>query len=222
MSLLHRLQALDPAATLARPAPRTLAWLTGQSNPASARLSAAQARLLAAVVAPGWQAVPSNFPYNQGALGLASPEPWLPLASWRNAAQFVALLLRPATGPACARHLQPLLDATTTQLVLLCGSCGLQLFYAALPWLHVPPGLRLHLVALGPAALRRPAHPQVAVTVVRGRGDWLSRCLCALPTDHALPGGHLDYALRPETARVLRQVLGNYAAPPALAAGQQP
>lgn len=210
---LRRLTGYDPAATLAQPGRRLVAWLTGQSTYGPASLSPSQQALLRALAAPGWTTLPANFPYNQAALSADYQEAPLLLASGRNGAQFAAALGSAAFGRACARHLQPLLDATAEQLVLLCGSCGLQLFYAALPWLRVPPSLRIQLVALGPVCLQPRQHPQVTVAVVQGRRDWLSRGFCWLPTAHRVPGGHLDYGARPEVVAVVRALLGFFAEP---------
>ena len=210
---LRRLARYDPAATLAQPSRQLVAWLTGQSTYGPAGLSASQRALLQAVSSPEWVALPANFPYNQVALRADHQEAPLLLASGRNGAQFAAALGSATFGKACARHLQPLLDATTERLVLLCGSCGLQLFYAALPWLQVPPGLRVQLVGLGPVCLRYRQHPQVEVAVVQGRRDWLSRGGCRLPGQHWVPGGHLDYGARPEVVAVVRELLGFFAKP---------
>ena len=206
---LNRLRHYDPANSLARPNSHAVAWLTGQSDYGSACLSPAQAAVLRAIGAPGWVGLAANFPYNQAAVSADyQPAPLLP-ASVRNGAQFIAALSSTAFRRACARHLQPLLDATTSRLVLLCGSCGLQLFYAALPWLRVPAGLQIQLVGLGPVCLRHYAHPQVAVAVVQGRHDWLSRSLCRLPCHYRVPGGHLDYAGLPELPALIRQLIKN-------------
>jgi hypothetical protein len=164
---------------------------------------------LRAVTALGWVSLEANFPYNQAALAAGyRPAPLL-AASVRNSAQFVAALGSPAFRQACARHLQPLLDATTSRLVLLCGSCGLQLFYAALPWLRVPTGLRIQLLGLGPVCVRHQSHPQVAVAVVQGHRDWLSRGLCRLPCNYRVPAGHLNYAGLPELPDIIKRLLGH-------------
>jgi hypothetical protein len=206
---LHRLRRYDPANSLAQPGAQVVAWLTGQSDYHSACLSPAQAAVLQAVATTGWLGLESNFPYNQAALAAGyRPAPLL-AASLRNSAQLVAALGSSAFGQACARHLQPLLDATTRRLVLLCGSCGLQLFYAALPWLRVPAGLQIQLIGLGPVCVRHQAHPQVAVAVVQGRRDWLSRSLCRLPCHYQVPAGHLDYAALPELPALVKQLLGS-------------
>jgi len=201
---LHRLLRYDPANSLARPSAQVVAWLTGQSDYASACLSPAQEAFLLAVAPPGWVKLEANFPYNQAALAADyQPAPLL-AASMRNSAQFVAALGSAVFRRACAQQLQPLLDATTNRLVLLCGSCGLQLFYAALPWLRVPAGLYIQLVGLGPVCLRYQAHPQVAVTVVQGQRDWLSRSLCRLPCNYWVRAGHLDYARLPELPELIK------------------
>ena len=207
MTNLRRLSRYNPATSLARPQARTIAWLTGQSAYCCAHLSPAQAALLQAVRKPGWATLAANFPYNQAALQATYHEPPLLLASVRNGAQFGAALGSAAFGRACARHLQPLLAATAERLVLLCGSCGLQLFYAALPWLRVPPSLRIQLVGLGPVCLRLRPHAQVAVAVVQGHRDWLSRCLCLLPYDYRVQGGHLDYVNSTEVVALIKNLL---------------
>ncbi|MGI4873471.1 MAG: hypothetical protein ACRYFX_20125 [Janthinobacterium lividum] len=207
MTNTRQLNRYDPADTLAQPAAQTIAWLTGQSAYRPSRLSPAQEGLLRAVCASPWVALPANFPYNRAALRSDYQEAPLLAASVRNSAQFVAALGSVAFRQACARHLQPLLDATSSRLVLLCGSCGLQLFYAALPWLRVPPELHIQLVGLGPVCLRPRMHPQVSVAVVQGRRDWLSRTLCRLPCHQRVPGGHLAYATQPEVVAVVQGLL---------------
>lgn len=201
------LNSYDPAATLARPGKRLVAWLTGQSSYQSTRLSPAQDAFLHAVAAPGWSVLAANFPYNEAAVRAEyRPVPLL-AASVRNSTQFGAALGSAGFRRACARHLQPLLDATAERLTLLCGSCGLQLFYAALPWLRVPTGLRIRLVGLGPVCLTPRQHPQVSVVVVQGRHDWLSRSLCRLPCDHRVAGGHLAYTTLPDLASLVKSLL---------------
>jgi hypothetical protein len=206
---LPRLLRYDPANSLARHGTQVVAWLTGQSDYGSACLSPAQAAVLRAVTTSGRVALEANFPYNQAAMAAAYQQAPLLAASARNSAQFIAALGSSAFRRACARHLQPLLDATSSQLVLLCGSCGLQLFYAALPWLRMPVGLKIQLVGLGPVCVRYQAHPQVAVTVVQGQRDWLSRGLCWLPCQYRVRAGHLDYAGLPELPAIIKQLLRN-------------
>jgi hypothetical protein len=201
--------AVAEAGTIGLPAPRVAAWLTGQSAWRHSQLSPGQAAVLDEIAGLGFVAVRGGFPYNRRALALPyADEPLLP-ASLRNAAQMAASLASPAFAAEVSRHLQPLLAATTGRLLLLCGSCGLQLFAAALPRLAVPAELRIGLVAVGPVcftpAAALAAHRQVDLCVVRGTRDWISRFGCRATADLRPPVDHLGYTVHPEGRRALFQ-----------------
>ena len=201
----------DGGPHLAVPADATAAWLTGQSSFRHSRLSPAQEAVLDDVAALGYDVVRAGLPYRAtSVLAPYRPEP-IASASARNAAQLVAARTSRAFRADVARHLRPLLERTRRRLLLLCGSCGVELLAGALPELRVPPGLRLAVVALGPVG-RCPEPGSGAPTlVVRGARDRLSAWTCRAPADVVVAGGHLDYAAdtgaRAAVVRAARQHL---------------
>jgi hypothetical protein len=122
----------------------------------------------------------------------------------RNAAQWLAARTDPAFGDDVARHLRPLLERTRRRLLVLCGSAGAELLTVGLRRLD-PDVARpsTTVLALGPVGTL-PA--DVAVHVVRGRTDLLSRWGCRRPSDTVVPGGHLDYAASPDVRRVVLEL----------------
>ncbi|MES1242787.1 MAG: hypothetical protein ABUT39_14315 [Acidobacteriota bacterium] len=185
------------------------AWLTGQSSYRHSQLSPPQLAVLDEVAGLGYEVVRAGFPYNRRALAVPyAPEP-LVSASLRNFAQFAAALARPAFAAEAARHLQPLLDAASRRLLLLCGSCGLQLFAAALPRLAPRPGLHIGLVAVGPVCLAPASafrdRPGLSLFVVQGSRDWISRLVSRTGADARPPVDHLGYTRHPEARRAILQ-----------------
>lgn len=208
LKILRGYSTEDHLARSAPSAPALAAWLTGQSSYRHSQLSPGQLAVLDELEDLGYRTVRAGFPYNRRALERAySPEPLLP-ASLRNAGQLAAALASAAFAAEVARHLQPLADAASRRLLLVCGSCGLQLLAAALPRLALPGELRLGILALGPVGLA-PA-PLFArrlgfdLVVVRGSRDWISRLGCRLPADLAPPVDHLGYT-GPEARHAVRQ-----------------
>jgi hypothetical protein len=193
----------------AGPASHLAAWLTGQSTYRHSQLSPEQLAVLDEMAGLGYRTVRAGFPYNRRALGVAySPEPLL-RASLRNASQLAAALVSPAFSAELGRHLQPLVDAASRRLLLLSGSCGLQLLAAALPRLSLPAGLRLGVVAVGPVCLKPAAfflgHPQLDLCVVQGSRDWISRLGSRAGAHLRPPVDHLGYTRHPEGRRAIRQ-----------------
>lgn len=195
---------------LAEPAPHVAAWLTGQSSYRHSRLSPEQEAVLDGVAHLGYATVRCGFPWNAAALGEPYRSEPILAASARNAAQFASARLGSRLGREAARHLQPLFDATSRRLLLICGSAGAELFTAALP--HLSLGSRPVLaVALGPVGRLPGPDDGVRVHVIRGDGDRISRWGCRAGTDVVVPGGHLDYAgsiaVRAEVERVAGEFL---------------
>ena len=200
----------DVADHLAAPADHVAAWLTGQSSFRHSRLSPEQDAVLDGVERLGYATVRCGFPWNAAAL--REPyrrEPILP-ASARNAAQFAAARLGTGHGQEVARHLQPVVDAASRRLLLICGSAGAELLTAALPHLRLDARPVL-AVALGPVGRLPGPGDGVRVHVVRGAGDRLSRWGCSDRSHAVVPGGHLDYArstaVRAEVERVAAEFL---------------
>nr|WP_297425878.1 hypothetical protein [uncultured Actinotalea sp.] len=194
----------DPADHLAVPADDVAVWLTGQSSFRHSGLSAAQDALLDVLAADGWSTVRAGLPWTATAVRSPYRSEPLPVASARNAAQWLAARTDPTFGDDVARHLGPVLERTRRRLLVLCGSAGAELLTVGLRRLD-PDVARpsTTVLALGPVG-SLPA--DVAVHVVRGRTDLLSRWGCRRPSDTVVPGGHLDYAASPDVRRVLLEV----------------
>jgi hypothetical protein len=190
---------------LAEPAPAIATWLTGQSSYRHSQLSPAQAQVLDDLQSLGYRGLKAGFPYNRACLRIAYAKEPLLAASLRNGWQFLECLSSRAFAVEIARHLQPLIDAAGRRLLLLCGSCGLQLLAAALPHLVLPPALRVELIAIGPVCLSVPRHPCLHLVVIRGSRDWISRCGSWLEADLRPPVGHLGYTQHPEARRAIRE-----------------
>lgn len=197
---------------LAAPSPVAAAWLTAQSSFRHSRLSPAQAGLLEILAGLGYTAVPAGFPYNRAALTYPYRREPLAVASVRNGAQYLAARRSRRFGREVARHLQPLVDATTDRLLLLCGSSGAQLLTASLPSLHLPADLRVLAVALGPVGRLPGSGSGVEVHVVQGRSDVVSRWGHRGPVHRRVAGGHLDYAAAPEVRAEVLDVAGRFLA----------
>lgn len=193
-------------AHLAGPAEMRAAWLTGQSSFRHSQLSPQQHGMLDALAGLGYVPMRCGFPYNREALVEPYRRESLVAASIRNAAQYVASRGGRRFGVEVARHLRPLVERTSDHLLLLCGSCGADLFAAALPHIRLDAGRPVvTVVALGPVGRVPTEDGRITVRVVRGDRDRISRWGCREPADVVVPGGHLDYAAAPAVrAAVLR------------------
>lgn len=179
----------------------SVAILTGQSNPRRPRLSHSQQALLDAIDLPEASKVRSPFlfvpvgddgdaPRHAGDAdgdGVRTP---LWLASLRNLRQFSL-----ASTPRFARIARARWHAFLAErpaLLLITGSCGLQLFnalHAANASSGQPASIR-HVFALGPVAWCRPA---VSHTLIQGEADGWSR-LFFRDVDVTVPRlGHMGY-----------------------------
>lgn len=167
-----------------------LAFCTGQSRPGRTALSPAQASFLEALPLAGVERIPVNFPYH------ADPAPHLeaPLlrASVANGLQYLR-----SRSPGFRERYRPALEAVFedyAQIVLLAGSCGLEL----LRNLELSPAFRrrCHVFAYGPVARGR--IECASLCLVQGGADLLSRWYFR-EVDHRIPGGHLAYLEQPET-----------------------
>jgi hypothetical protein len=187
VSMNEYLERLDGAAALA-PAAERIALLTGQSSFVSSALSPGQLAFLETVAPAGCSIVRTGLPFDSAVEEFR--EVGMVGASWRNTRQVYWSICSAAFRTAVARRLQALMDATSRRLILITGSCGLQLANSAWPLLRVPPDLRVEVAALGPVcfgALRVP------VRVIQGRRDGWSRLFYRGKVDGLCECGHLDY-----------------------------
>ncbi len=178
-------------------APR-VALLTGRSDPAHTGLPAAQAEFLAAVTPPGLAAIADGYPWIGGPPETAVP---LPLAAWRNAAQWRAA----RSGAARAEVSERLAALGRGPLALVTGSCGLDLLHCG--WVE---GACRLVIALGPVMPARPVWLGVRLVTVVGRWDALSRVLHRAPPDIRVPCHHMGYWTCPATRRAVAKVLGDW------------
>ncbi len=202
------LRGHEPAAALADHVAARAAWLTGQSSWTHSLLAPHQHALLDVLHERGWAPLRVGFPWTaDAARGDYRPEP-LGAASIRNARQYLAAATDRGFAHDVARHLQALLDRTSSDLVLLCGSAGARMLTCAVPHLEVPAGLTVHAVGIGPAGpLPRPGGPW-RVTAIRGEADWISRLLHRGPIDRIVPGDHLGAARGAEVRHAVVDLVG--------------
>lgn len=182
MKLLDQPPRLHPATQL------KIAIVTGLSNSSSCCLSAAQTEFLSKLEVATQCKVAMNFPFlaqDDLLVGKSLRTPNIVQASVANGWQFwqsrrIALRARP--------HWQALLESCQ-QLLLITGSCGLQIAIDGLrSWKACHD--RIKVLALGPVAISK---PEFEVTSVRGERDWISKPFCRRP-DHLVSGlNHLGY-----------------------------
>jgi hypothetical protein len=208
-SVAGRFSRYDLADHLAVSAPNCAAWLTGQSSYRHSQLSAGQLDLLNSLTAVGYEAVRGGFPFNGGAMTMPYRREPLAAASVRNGVQYLAARVDRRFRVELTRHLQPLFDQTGRRLVLLCGSCGLELLAAALPRLRLRPRLEVLALALGPVG-RLPAAGGLRLHVIRADGDWISRLGCRRAADLRVPGGHLGYLRQREVRAEVQRVAEDF------------
>ena len=175
-------------------------WVSGRSSAAHSALSPAQAALIARAEPYGFEPVGVGFPFRP------QEGPWskagIVRASARNAFQYAALRLHPATARQVAGRLEPLLAHTTDRLLAVCGSLGLELLLTGLRQLERPaPTVRI--VALGPVCGTSTAG--LDLYVAQAPTDLLSRISYRGPVHRRPRVGHLDYVLDPEVADLVTQ-----------------
>lgn len=201
---LDRLERLDAAGCLCAPAATRLLLLTGQSDFAGSALSPQQTEFLDTVAPPACAVLHAGFPFHRSFLESPYRDAAMAAAAFRNARQFGWTLYSPRFRHIVAQRLQSAIAATTRRLILITGSCGLQLANAAWPALRLPDSVRLTVIALGPACfapLRMPA------TIIQGRRDRWSRLFYRGPVDHHCDCGHLDYYASEDVAARVRERL---------------
>lgn len=189
---------------LLQPAHTRLLLLTGQSSARTSALSPAQSVFLAAVAPPDCSVLFAGFPFHAALTAEPYEDAPLLAASLRNARQVQRSLTSPAFRSAIAARLARALELTTSRLLLLTGSCGLELANAAWPLLPRT-SLRIQIIALGPTCFRTIQLP--SLTVFQGRFDHMSRLLYRGPV-HARPScGHLGYWQSLEVQSLVRSAI---------------
>lgn len=196
---LERLQAAkEPVA----PAEVRVALLTGQSSFQSSTLSPAQLQFLTVIAPKNAAILPIGFPFDFAFQGAGFRETSLAGASCRNARQVVWALRSLAFQQVVAQRLHALITATSQRLILITGSCGLQLANAA--WPALPAGPRVDVIALGPACFGTLRVPAI---VVQGRADHWSRLFYRGRVDHRPACGHLEYWNSAEVRALVKGLL---------------
>jgi hypothetical protein len=123
-------------------------------------------------------------------------------ASVRNALQYLWSRHSPGYQRLVTKALQPLFDNTSHKLVIITGSCGLQILHSAWPSIVKPANLNVRIIAVGPAG---PPMPE-AITL-QGTRDFWSKILYRGPVAVRCNTGHLDYWSSPEVRRIVVQLL---------------
>ncbi|MCL1526182.1 hypothetical protein [Xanthomonas nasturtii] len=176
-----------------------IAFLTGQSDPASCALSAEQQAFLQQLRGTGRHCVTCNYPYRHDSAAHRRMPLWR--ASLSNARQYLAA--RNARVAAADRARVHALLEQAPMTLLLAGSCGLQLLSA----LQLPDALRARLAvfAYGPVCHAPAAFGRLRV--VQGRSDWISHALFDGQV-HARPAcGHMAYLRNAEVLAECQRLL---------------
>jgi len=173
-----------------------VAFITGRSRHDCWLLSPQQTAFFDRLGVPSAQRVGVNFPWQPQPERDYQP-PGLLCASVSNAREY----LGSRQGGFVRRYqaqAQALFERADRTL-LLCGSCGLELFNN----LQLPAGVlsRISLFAWGPVARKRPACHHL---LVQGHRDLISR-LWFPQVDIRIESGHMDYLTRSELPELCRQ-----------------
>ena len=172
-----------------------VAFLTGQSLPASCELSPLQQQFAQQLIRKGVHLEPFNFPYRE------DMQPYrprsLPLAGCANVWQYFGSRSR-RFSDRYRQCLCQLFDKHPRTLILA-GSCGLELFNNV----DLPADYRqrVHVIAYGPVARHR---GRFAVTLVQGHHDCLSSWYFP-QVDYGISCGHMNYLHSPEFLLIVRQ-----------------
>lgn len=172
------------------PCEHRLVLLTGQSNLRSSQLSPAQADFLSSLPPLPFEAVTTGFPYDEAPI--PNQRASLLEASLHNARQYLWARGEPTYGRVVAQALQPILASASKSILLVTGSCGLQILQAAWPHLRRKPEIQIEILALGPVG-RAPRFGEAGFSAVQGSADLLSRMLYRGPVVHETGCGHMDY-----------------------------
>lgn len=177
--------------------PVKIALLTGLSNPWNCALSDVQRDFLASLHLPESWKVYRNFPWTTGGDVPAATPLWR--ASFHNAWQFLA-----ASTPLYRRlgrtHWEALVHSTD-HVVVLAGSCGLQIANCLLTECPAR-ATRIDILGFGPVAWRR---PPVKHRLVQNRGDAISRCFFRKAEDVLAGAGHMNYLEDPRLTEIAEQ-----------------
>lgn len=176
------------AETVWPPCEHRLLSLTGQSNLRSSPLSAAQTDFLASLTHLPIEGVLTGFPFDE------APMPNRPVglqqASLQNARQYLWARSDPAYARAVAQVLQPILASASRSILIVTGSCGLQILEATWPHLRRTPALRIEILTLGPVG-SAPHSGEAGFSGVQGAADLWSRLFYRRPIAHETSCGHV-------------------------------
>ncbi len=200
-----------------------IAIVTGLSNPANCDLHENQSDFLETLIAcskhvsdgdTSGMMVHKNFPFIDSSLqndpANEARKPTLLMASFANMLQFLkcrSLNYRALSAP----HWKQLFESTN-HLIIITGSCGLQLLDDAVSQLDAPS--KLDILALGPVvyrplAIRPPMRPGITIDAVQGTRDWISRLTYRGKSNLVRRLGHLGYWMNRETRDIACQWLSS-------------
>ena len=207
MKYLERLQRHQRDGSLIAAADSRVLLLTGQSSFSNARLSPEQEGFLRAVVPECCEVTASGFPYRAEFLRGEFRSSGMVAASVRNGLQVMWSLGHPGYRRALECVLQGVIDATARRLVLITGSCGLQLANAVWPKLRLRSALHIQVIALGPVCFGTLRLQGAQVSVLQGDRDGWSRRFYRGPVDVCCACGHLDYWTSTEVRQRVAEIL---------------
>ena len=191
------LARLDPAGFLLPPVGRRLCLLTGQSSFTTSALPDDKRAFLTMVAPAGAEVTMTGFPWHAAVSDERAP-PGLLAASLRNASQWLWARRHEGFRAALSAILGLALARTEERLLLVTGSCGVDLLAQALSRLpsHGP---ELWVASLGPVGRLPPDRRIARSLIIQGRGDSWSRLLWRGRVHRRPDCGHLDYYRNRET-----------------------
>lgn len=174
-----------------------VAFITGQSNPNSWRLSPTQAIFLSSLGISDEAIVHLNFPYVHATQEYRAIS--LPMASMNN----ILMYINSRSSKFKARYLNDFknLIERAQHTIFLAGSCGLELL--ANMQLGADELMNISVFAYGPVAR---SIPGCSTFIVQGRSDWLSRYFFS-KADHLVDCSHMNYLNDPNVLSLCRKFI---------------
>lgn len=173
-----------------------ITFLTGQSNPQCIELSPVQRRFLEKIPTEEANKLYCNFPYRLVTSTTYKQTPIL-TASFNNFFQYFFS----RSNSYVNKHKESFMQifTHTEKLVLLTGSCGLELFNN----LNLPQSFleKIYIFAYGAVARE---NPQCNFFSIRGDKDWIA-ALFSLPIDHVVKATHMNYLEQDQVVAELQE-----------------
>lgn len=175
-----------------------IAFLTGQSNPNYIGLSPLQFKFMKSIPLDESLKLYKNFPYTEGKLDYKDTNIFS--ASYYNSKQYLLSRIKCYSTYYKSLFLQEF--DQIDNIVLLSGSCGLELFSN----LYLEKAIlnKIHIFGYGPVSRKIPNCQNIFL--VQGESDWISK-FWKLNIHKKIQSDHLDYLSKQEVLDLLIEFL---------------